>query len=483
MQIKRFEAKNMTTALRMIKNELGPEAVILSARSLRKGKGFFGSLKYAGVEISAAIDNQLSEKNTTQATSGQDLYRRYPKKSRIQASRPERRRNDTTQFKYAPAIKNPVSGYRVGNKSSYRKTTRALSSLYQQILLQEVDRGIASELIEEIRGLPASDKIMSKADIKSHLGFILDEMGVVVERNPFSNRRQTIMAFVGTTGVGKTTTIAKLAARLVKEGSKNVGLITIDNYRVAANQQLETYAHIIGIPLETAHNAGDLKKAVKRFKDKDFIFIDTSGINPKNLGQVQGLKAYLTGLNDLKIQLIMSATTKEKDCIAIADAFKEIGVDQLIFTKTDESSIFGNMVNVLIQTQLPLSFLCGGRKVPDDIEAGTVPKLVDLLLATVDFSQDSLGGVSDSNPEKTQQRQDSSREQPPFMANKNSDVYHLTDCNWAKKIKPANILYFSEVQEAERQNFLPCRSCNPNREHQGTPTVSNTELMQYNSYG
>ncbi|MGD9300936.1 MAG: flagellar biosynthesis protein FlhF, partial [Desulfobacterales bacterium] len=398
MQIKRFEAKNMTTALRMVKNELGPEAVILSARSLRKGKGFFGSLKYAGVEISAAIDNQLSEKNTTHAISGQDFYRPYPKKSRTQASLPERRRNDTAQFKYGPAIKNPGSGYRLRNKSSYRKTTKALSSLYRQILLQEVDRGIASELIEKIKGFPASYEILSKADIKSHLGVILDEMGVVVESNLFSNGRQTIMAFVGTTGVGKTTTIAKLAARLVKEGSKNVGLITIDNYRVAANQQLETYAQIIGIPLETAHNAGELKKAVKRFKDQDIILIDTSGINPKNLGQVQGLKACLTGLNGLKIQLIMSATTKEKDCIAISDAFKEIGVDQVIFTKTDESSIFGNIVNVLIQTQLPLSFLCGGRKVPDDIEAGTVQKLVDLLFTALDVRQHFLGGVPDSNP-------------------------------------------------------------------------------------
>ena len=481
MQIKRFEAKDMTTALRMVKEELGPEAVILSARSLRKGKGFFGSLKYAGVEVAAAVDNQLPGMKNTRALPGKDPYRRF-NNGRIENTRPTRRRVSQTRSDIPLANPTSRSQYGLRKKSSSRSSVRALSSLYQQILLQEVDRGIASELIEEIKRIPASEEILSNGDIKSHLGCLLEEMGVAVESNPFDNGRPTIMAFVGTTGVGKTTTVAKLAARQVNPGKKSVGLITIDNYSIAAIQQLETYAQIIGIPLATAANAGDLKKAVKRFKDKEIILIDTPGINPKDQDQIQELKACLAGISSLKTQLIMSATTKEKDCIAIAQAFKDLGVHQILFTKTDETSIFGNIVNVLIRTNLPLSFLCGGRKVPDDIKAGTVQRLVDLLFNSQGHHGNRQVGASDSNKGRTSNREDKSAEHPYFVANKNSDVYHVTDCKWAKKIKPGNSIKFAGAQEAEAQNFLACRSCNPDREQEHPRRASNTEMMQYYSY-
>jgi flagellar biosynthesis protein FlhF len=355
--------------------------------------------------------------------------------------------------------------------------------LYQQILLQEVDRDVASELIEEIKRIPAAEEILSNGDVKSHLGPLLEEMGVAVEGNPLDNGRPTIMAFVGTTGVGKTTTIAKLAARQVSQGNKSVGLITIDNYRIAAIQQLETYAQIIGIPLEPAANADELKKAVRRFQNKEIILIDTPGINPKDPNQILEIKACLAGISGLKTQLIMSATTKEKDCIAISEAFKGIGIQQILFTKTDESSIFGNIVNVLIRTNLPLSFLCGGRRVPDDIEAGTVQRLVDLLFSAPEgLPENRRVGASDSNKGRTLNRGDKSAEQTYFVANKNSDVYHSTDCKWAKKIKPGNMIKFSGGQEAEAQNFLACRSCNPDREPERRRSEVNLEMMQNYSY-
>ena len=480
MQIKRFEAKDMTTALRMVKEELGPEAVILSARSLRKGKGFFGSLKYAGVEVSAAIDNQQPDMKNARTLPRKDPYRRF-NNDRIEQSRPTRRGLNQTRSDYPPANANSRSkGLR--KKSASRSSVRALSTLYQQILLQEVDRGIASEIIEEIKRIPASEEILSDGDIKSHIGSLLEEMGVAVESDPFVNERPAIMAFVGTTGVGKTTTIAKLAARQVNQGKKSVGLITMDNYSIAANHQLETYAQIIGTPLETAANAGELKKAVKRFKDQDIILIDTPGINPKDQVQIRDLKSCLAGISSLKTQLIMSATTKEKDCIAIADAFKEIGIQHILFTKIDESSIFGNIVNTLIRTNLPLSFLCGGRKVPDDIEAGTVQRLVDLLFSSQDHYKNRLAGAVDTKKERPLNREDIRTDQPNFVANKNSDVYHLTGCKWAKKIKPANIIKFSDAHEAEDHNFLACRSCNPDRGQQHLGRESHTQKQQYYSY-
>ncbi len=481
MQIKRFEAKNMTTALRMVKEELGPEAVILSARSLRKGKGLFGSLKYAGVEVAAAIDNYWPGIKNSRILPGPDAQRRLNKR-RIEESGPTGRREGVKRSKHLSASQNSKSRYGPGNKFSSGNNSRVLSSLYQQILLQEVDRGIASELIEEIKRIPAAEEILTNGNIHSHLGFLLEEMGAAVSSNPFGNGKPAILAFVGATGVGKTTTIAKLAARQVNQGNKSVGLVTIDNYSIAAIQQLENYAQIIGIPLETAANAGELKKAIKRFKDKEVILIDTPGLNPRDRVQIQELQACLTGISGLKTQLVMSATTKEKDCIALSEVFKDVGIHQIVLTKTDESSTFGNIVNVLLRTNLPLSFLCCGRRVPDDIEAASIQRLVELLFGSPSQRENRRTGTADSNENRTSNREDKSAELNYLVANKNSDVYHLTDCKWAKKIKPVNIIKFSDTQEAEAHNFLPCRSCNPDQDQLRPRSELDPEMMQYHNY-
>ena len=463
MQIKRFEAKDMTTALRRVKEELGPDAVILSARSKRKGKGFFGSLKYAGVEVSAAIDNQLIGETYTPRSPAHKSNLR----SNIQrrnTSGATRGRIHQTRSDHPAASAFTRSKIESGKKPSSRSSARALSTLYQQILGQEVDRGIASELIEEIKRIPASEDILTNGDIKSHIASILEDMGVSTARDPFVTDKQAILTLVGTTGVGKTTTIAKLAARQAKANPGSVGLVTIDNYSITAISQLEAYARIIGISLLSATNAADLHKALKRFKDKAIVLIDTPGINPENQEQIEELKACLAGISTLKTQLVLSATTKEKDCIAAAQAFQKIGINGILITKTDESCVFGSIINVLIQTNLPLSFLCGGRKVPDDIEAGTVERLVDLLF--IPRSRQDSHPADTLNPRKVKKGPDEieTASQPYFVANRNSDVYHAPECKWAKRIKPENSVKFDNDREAETQNFLPCRSCKPDRE-------------------
>ena len=478
MQIKRFEARDMTTALRMVKEELGSDAVILSARSIRKGKGFLGSLKYAGVEVSAAIDKQMPATKTARVHSEKAPYRHY---STGQLENANPGRYGVKQAQTAMPSGGPIQKSRIGRnrKSSSRGGIKVLSSLYQQILLQEVDRGIASELIEEIKRIPASEEILSGGDIKSHIGFLLEEMGVTAQSGFFSHGKQTITALVGPTGVGKTTTIAKLAARQVNQGQKRVGLVTIDNYSIAAIHQLETYASIMGIPLIKANGAGELKKAVRQFSNKELILIDTPGVNPRDPDQIQELNASLSGQSNLNTHLVLSATTKEKDCISAAEAFKYIGLRQILFTKVDESSIFGNIVNVLIHTHLPLSFLGCGRRVPDDIEVGTVQRLVDLLLVSDKRYASDQAETLDLKNEPAIIKEDKPEILSPFVANKNSDVYHAVDCKRAKKIKPANTIKFSRAREAEAQNFLPCRSCHPDRRQERLRTKPDTEMMQH----
>ncbi|MGB9441591.1 MAG: flagellar biosynthesis protein FlhF [Desulfobacterales bacterium] len=378
MQIKRFEAKNMTTALRLIKDELGPDAVILSARSLRKGKGIFGSMKYAGVEVSAAIDNQRLPMGNKISLGRRSIDPNWERSRLKEAYRVEKK--EVMRPTGYPE-QNPTDRQRYDSekRSNSRINNKALSSLYQLILTQEVDRSIAAEIIEEIKCTPAPLGKIDGWDLKSHCTSILEQMGVMIDGDVFAAGNARIEAFIGCTGVGKTTTVAKLAAVQSRRYKKRVGLITLDNYGIAAIKQLKTYAQIIGIPLEAPVNIAELKCSIKKHKDKELIIIDTPGINPHNQELIQDLKGRFAKLSNLQTHLVLSATTKEKDLIATTEAFKEMNIHRLLFTKIDESCTYGNIVNLLIRTNIPLSFLCGGRKVPDDIEAGSTEKLVALL--------------------------------------------------------------------------------------------------------
>jgi flagellar biosynthesis protein FlhF len=393
MQIKRFEAKNTTTALRLIKDELGPDAVILSARSLRKGKGFFGSMKYAGVEVTAAIDNQRLPMENSNSGGRKSIYSNWERSRLKDAYRVEKKEVFRTTGD-AGQIPTDQLQYHTARRHTAGGNHKALTSLYQQILAQEVDRSIASELIEEIRRTRAPLEKLGGEDLKSHFTSLLEEMGVEVDGDVFDVGKPRIAAFIGCTGVGKTTTIAKLAALQSRRYKKRVALITLDNYGIAAVEQLKTYAQIIGIPLESAVNVAELKRSIKKYKDKDLIIIDTPGINPHNKGLIQDLKGYFAKLSDLQIHLVLSATTKEKDLIAKTEAFKEMNIHRLLFTKIDESCTYGNIVNLLIRTHIPLSFLCCGRKVPDDIEAGSTQKLVDLLFSSQNLASRQLAVCS-----------------------------------------------------------------------------------------
>lgn len=480
MQIKRFEAKNMTTALRMIKDELGPEAVILSARSLRQGKGFFGSMKYAGVEVTAAIDTRETQKTSGNSVGTRTAYSKLLNSQSDYGNQvPE---PDSKSFGAQPTSGRPHQKKYPRKSKVDASNHQAFSLLYQQMLTQGVDRHIASELIGEIKRIPASQDLVTSGDLNVHLNSILEDMGARVDNNAFAKGKPNIVALIGATGVGKTTTIAKLAAVETNRRKKQVAVITIDNYGIAANEQLKSYARIIGTPLETAVNNSELKRAIKTYQQKDLILIDTPGINPNNQSQIRELTSYFTKLPELQKHLVVSVATKEKDLREISQAFNAIGVQRLLFTKIDESSTYGNMLNLLIRTNIPLSFLSCGRKVPDDIEAGSIQKLVDLIFQVNDLDRKPTHDSSKLKANGSPQVHESKIKGSYFVANKNSDVYHDTDCKWSDKIKPENIIQFASNREAEAQNFLPCRSCNPDRLKSDANRDLKTAARKYSSY-
>ena len=192
--------------------------------------------------------------------------------------------------------------------------------------------------------------------------------------------RPKIVALIGTTGVGKTTTIAKIAARFVLERGISVGLITADTYRISAVDQLKTYSDIIGLPLEIVYSSAELKTAIKKHWNKRLILIDTAGRSQNNEYQMQELKEFLSADSSIEKHLVLSATTKERDAERILDRFSICKPDRLLFTKTDETDSLGLILNLLFDRRIALSYLTNGQSVPDDIEPARAETLAKLLL-------------------------------------------------------------------------------------------------------
>lgn len=184
--------------------------------------------------------------------------------------------------------------------------------------------------------------------------------------------------------MGKTTTIAKIASGFSVEDKKKVALLTADTYRIAAAEQLRTYANILEVPFRVIYTIEELENALGDFKDFDYIFVDTAGHSHQNQAQKEAMTAFVKcvdGLVEKEVFLVLSATTKYRDLLSIADSYKDMADYKLIFTKLDETTAFGNLLNVKLYTGAPLSYVTCGQNVPDDIERFNPQKTVKQLLS------------------------------------------------------------------------------------------------------
>ena len=454
MQIKRFEARDMTTALRLIKHELGPQAVILSARSLKVENRFLGSAKTAGVEVTAATDtyhspassNSVPYSGALPADGSNGRPGGLPKKILT---------NSAQNRIKSPARRRPLPSY--GNRHSGRNDD-TLGGIFQHLLSQGVKRDIANDLIEVIKKEKPVKRIDLKDKIISQISAALEQKRDMLGPASRIKAEPKVLAFIGPTGVGKTTALAKLAARQVIEGNKKVALITVDSYRIAASEELKIYGKAIGIPVKTAATPSAFTAAVNAFRQYDLILVDTPGINSENHSEIEDLKSYMEVIPSIEIHLLLSAGAKEADLFNTIGRLGAIPIQYLFFTKLDESATFGNLINLLVDNQLPLSFLTTGRQVPDSIETGSIEKIVRCLFGSFmnHFGISDSGTLNHAHPTTSH---DSAADD--HVANKNSDVFHYPDCKWTHKIKPKNMITFSSVQEAKSQHFVPCRDCRP----------------------
>ena len=259
-----------------------------------------------------------------------------------------------------------------------KETNKGLS-LHEALRRQEVSEDILNSMAANAEaGETLADSQSREA--KSTLVKFLKENMVFAEGIKLNRHGVRIVALLGTTGVGKTTTLAKIAAKFVLEQGITAALITADTYRISAVEQLRTYSDILGLPLEIVYSPNELSKAINKYRNRDLILIDTAGRSQHNDYQMKELQDFLATNQRIEKHLVLSTTTKSSDAKDILEKFAVCEPDKIIFTKTDETASVGLIVNLLFKQKLSMSYLTNGQSVPDDITPASAEVLADLLL-------------------------------------------------------------------------------------------------------
>ncbi|MBI2605027.1 MAG: hypothetical protein HYW49_02995 [Deltaproteobacteria bacterium] len=257
-----------------------------------------------------------------------------------------------------------------------------LNGEFQNLLRNGIDKKYATQLVKQVSFTLAAEDLRDADRILDALAIEL--MTNVKVEDPFDfeagPKRQQILALLGPTGVGKTTTIAKLASQAILQKNLKVGLINVDSYKVAALDQLATYAKILNVPFREASSAAELDRALSEFKPMDLILIDTSGRSQRDAESLAQMKTLLAAAPSVKPLLIMSATTRDQELYDVVGRFRIFNPTGLVFSKLDECATYGCVYNVAVKTGLPLTYFTVGQRVPEDIELATRERLAALIL-------------------------------------------------------------------------------------------------------
>jgi len=397
MKVKKFEAIDMPSALELIKKELGPNAVILSSRKVRKGSGIFGLLGRPIIEVTAASDYDFNAKKVIQQKGTirkdemnwpqarfeslqDDMNKIKDDMANIaqkQATSSEERELQEFLSSYNQLDRKVDAILKSTVESKLKQFHRESIEIYNKLTINKVEESLALKLVEF---LETKSQSSSNGVDRSDIMYKIISGSIKTAGQIELNGGQKVVALVGPTGVGKTTTIAKLAAIYALNKKIKVGLITIDTYRIAAVEQLKTYAKIMDIPVEVAMNEDDIHAAIESMRHKDLILIDTAGMSPHNKKQMLELKSILTKRDvDLEPHLVLSLTTNLDDLFLAVKKFRELNFKKILFTKLDESSNYGNILNLSLRTRMPISYIATGQNVPEDImtaESGDIAKVL-----------------------------------------------------------------------------------------------------------
>ncbi len=439
MLVKTFQAASMPEALRMVKAELGPDAMILSTKKEKTG-GFLGFFSKQVYRITAAIDP--ARKQQAPPPSVPVVHREAPPRERTAREEMESsmlaplarelkdlrekvesltRRNEELGAETNSAAGGEAEGLQDGGinlKNIPRSDLEEIKKLLLATLAKSQEGGTKdiqwpviaedgtlkaqsgaellpedSPLARELAASGVSTELIRKIvdtlntlplesgsqTVKGRLGETLGRLIKFAGTLKLKKNSPRIIALVGPTGVGKTTTTAKLAAMYALNRGNKVALITMDIFRVGAVEQLKTYSRIMGIPLEVASTPKELEKAVEKHSTCDLIFIDTAGRSHKDKEKLDEMKNFLEDKIPMEVYLCLSATTKDRELEEILNRFRVFQISKVVFTKIDECESVGNMVNLLMKDNLQIAYFTTGQRVPEDIEIATPAKLADMI--------------------------------------------------------------------------------------------------------
>lgn len=419
MTINKFQGKTKEEAIEKAKQEMGPNAVIMNVKEI-KPKGLFAAFKNSTYEATAALEEkdhvvssfsalQSPQKLHDNINVAADEKIEIPKAVRTpqierpavnvpkSVQTPEVRQTET--LAQAQAEENAI-GKRlddlssmleeklgVGAKEEVKEKTMSSEELdfvriiYRTLLNNEVNERYANQIIDEVERFirPGNSVDTILANVYQKLILKLGRPNTI----EMGKGKPRVIFFIGPTGVGKTTTIAKIASKYKMESNQKVAFITADTYRIAATEQLRVYANILDAPMSIVYSPDELNAAVAKLTDYDLIFVDTAGFSHKNETQREDMKRLINGLApeyDKEVYLVLSATTKYHDLLEIVDTYHEISAFKLIFTKLDETTAYGNILNIKLYSGADLSYVTNGQNVPADLEVFHTQKIVKQLL-------------------------------------------------------------------------------------------------------
>jgi len=391
MNLKTYQANTMAEVLALLRKDLGRDAVILNTRTVRKG-GILGFRARNVVEVTA--------------TSGVQVLHPEQRKKLLKAeAQPRAAGSESAGPVVAAGVGVPVDHLKQelalvrrmvqelldqNHRQRHPSVPQELFGTYSGLINQQVSQELANQVIDQVKSALTPEQLHDAKAVRSVLAGCLEKMlppaqPIAIDRKG----RSKIIALVGPTGVGKTTTIAKLAANFKLRENRSVGLITIDTYRIAAVDQLRTYAGILNVPLAVVLTPEELRDALRKMKHLDLVLIDTAGRSQNDELKLRELKSFLSVVHPDEIHLVLSTTASQSCLMSAIQRFAGLNVDRVIFTKLDEAVGLGILLNVMKKVDRAVSYITTGQNVPDDIEPGTAQTLARHLLDPRHWSEES----------------------------------------------------------------------------------------------
>ena len=427
MTINKFQGKTKEEAIERARAEFGPSAVIMNIKEVRP-KGILGIFSATTYEVTAAIEEKEPVYSPT--PSAMTAHAKPRENINLAADEeiaiPQPMRTPPRE-EVKPVVKEEPKEIIVDRPSKFAKLKPQEEEKSYETEKQFKERlDNLSELLEQKLSAPVEEEVVRKANSEElnfvrmiyntllknevnekYINQVLDEVEKFIRPGnnvdlilpniyqklvlkfgqpktiELSGKKPNVVFFIGPTGVGKTTTIAKIASKYKVEYNRKVAFITADTYRIAATEQLRVYANILDAPMSIVYSVEDINEAIEKYEDYDLIFVDTAGFSHKNEQQRNDTKRLLEGVKEEyhnEVYLVLSATTKYNDLLDIVDIYNEISKFKLIFTKLDETSSYGNLLNIKLYADADLSYVTIGQNVPDDIEVFDTQKIVKQLL-------------------------------------------------------------------------------------------------------